>query len=163
MVTKSKRLGSERGVAMTEFALVIPVFLIVVAGLLAFGRVFFYWIEANHLASETARWAAVDQRPDLTKSLQAYAHDSGGTAEFTNAKVCIGVPGGTAPALGSPIEVKISKRFSFVPILGIGSVTIRGSATMRIERLANAGGTTPSYTYNTTADPTAGSPYGACS
>ena len=49
---------------MTEFALVLPVFMLIVAGLLAFGRVLFYWIEANHLANETARWAAVDRRPD---------------------------------------------------------------------------------------------------
>jgi Flp pilus assembly protein TadG len=163
-VDNSMRLKGEDGVAMTEFALVIPIFLIVVAGLLAFGRVFFYWIEANHLANETARWAAVDRRPDPGRTLQAYAHDSGGTTEFSNAKVCIQVPVPlrAAPVLGGPIEVKISKRFSFVPILGIGDVTIRGSATMRVERFANGAGTTPSYTYNTTTNPTAGSPYGAC-
>jgi hypothetical protein len=162
MYRKLRGLKSEDGVAITEFALVIPVFMIVVAGLLAFGRVFFYWIEANHLANETARWAAVDRRPDPVKSLQQYARDSGGTVEFGNAKVCIAVPGGGTPALGGPIEVKISKPFSFVPILGIGNVTVRGTATMRIERFANGGGTTPSYTYNTTANPTGGSPYGAC-
>ncbi len=50
---------------MTEFALIIPVFLLVVAGLLGFGRVFFYWIETNHDASETARWAVVDRNPYL--------------------------------------------------------------------------------------------------
>ena len=56
-------LKREDGVAMTEFALIVPVFLLIVAGLLAFGRVFFYWIEANHMASETARWAVVDRNP----------------------------------------------------------------------------------------------------
>ena len=48
---------------MTEFALILPVFVLLVVGLLAFGRIFFYWIEANHLASETARWAVVDRNP----------------------------------------------------------------------------------------------------
>ena len=152
-MTKSRRLRAENGVAMTEFALVIPVFLVVVAGLLAFGRVFFYWIEANHLANETARWAAVDRRPDPSKTLQQYARDSGGTVEFSDAKICIVVPGGGTPALGGPIQVKISKPFSFVPILGIAKVTIRGDATMRIERFGD--GTAPtSYTV--------GSPFGAC-
>ena len=56
-------LRRDDGVAMTEFALILPVFVLIVAGLLAFGRVFFYWIEANHLASETARWAVVDRNP----------------------------------------------------------------------------------------------------
>ena len=53
----------EDGVAMTEFALIVPIFLVIVAGLLGFGRVFFYWIETNHMASETARWAVVDRNP----------------------------------------------------------------------------------------------------
>jgi hypothetical protein len=152
-LTKIKRSAAEDGVAMTEFALVLPIFLIVVAGLLAFGRVFFYWIEANHLANETARWAAVDRRPDPGKTLQEYARDSGGTVEFSNAKVCIDVPGGGTPALGGPIEVRISKPFSFVPLLGIGNVTIRGASTMRIERFAD--GTAPT-------NYTVGSPFGAC-
>ena len=31
--------------------------------MLAFGRVFFFWIDANHQANETARWAAIDHNP----------------------------------------------------------------------------------------------------
>ena len=48
---------------MTEFALIVPVFLLIVAGMLGFGRALFYWIDANHLANETARWAVVDRNP----------------------------------------------------------------------------------------------------
>jgi len=40
-------LRRSEGVAMTEFALILPVFILIVAGLLGFGRVFFYWISAN--------------------------------------------------------------------------------------------------------------------
>ena len=43
-----------------QFALIVPVFLLIVVGLLVFGRLFFYWIETNHPANETARWAVVD-------------------------------------------------------------------------------------------------------
>jgi hypothetical protein len=159
-VATTKRLAGERGVAMTEFALVLPMFMLIVAGLLAFGRVLFYWIETNHLANETARWAAVDRRPDPSKTLQVYARDSGGTVEFSDAKVCIGTPDGSNPTIGGPIQVKISKPFSFVPILQIAPIKIRGEATMRIERFAN--GTTPSYSYSTSASPLAGAPFGAC-
>jgi TadE-like protein len=162
-LTKIKGWRGHDGVAMTEFALVLPIFVLIIVGLISFGRVFFYWIEANHIANETARWAAVDQRPDLTKSLQQYARDSGGTVEFSDAKVCIQVPTNppTAPVMGGPIQVRISKKFSFVPILGIGNITVRGSATMRIERFANNNGTSPSYTYNV-GNNLNGSPYGAC-
>jgi len=155
---------------MTEFALVLPVFMLIVAGLLAFGRVLFYWIEANHLANETARWAAVDQSPDPAKypqtnpnHLQQYALDAGGTVEFRDAKVCINYLGANpTPQPGDPVQVTIAKPFSFVPILGIAPITIRGEATMRIERFANGNGTTPSYTYSTGAAPLAGAPFGAC-
>ena len=158
---KRRDLRREDGVAMTEFALVVPVLLLLVAGMLGFGRVLFYWISANHLANETARWAVVDRAPDPTKTLQQYARDNGGTVEFTNAKVCITYLGtGSAPILGEPIQVKISKPFTLVPLLRVGTITIRGSSTQRIERFAN--GTSPSYTYSTTAAPSAGAPFGAC-
>lgn len=155
-------MGREDGVAMTEFALILPVFMLIVAGLLAFGRVLFYWIEANHLANETARWAAVDQRPDPSRTLQQYALDSGGTLEFRDARVCIGTPDGAPPVIGGPIQVEIAKDFSFVPILQIAPITIRGEATMRIERFAGGNGTSPTYSYSTAADPAAGAPFGAC-
>lgn len=161
-MAEGSKLARRDGVAMTEFALVLPVFMLIVAGLLAFGRLLFYWIEANHLANETARWAAVDQRPDPSKTLQEYARDSGGTLEFGDARVCIGTPEGTAPVVGGPIQVRIAKNFSFVPILEIAPITIRGEATMRIERFADGNGTSPSYSFSTTADPLAGAPFGAC-
>lgn len=154
---------------MTEFALILPVFVVIIAGLLGFGRVMFYWISANHLANETARWAAVDQNPDPAAypnpatALQEYARDNGGTLEFTDARVCIRfvappLPDGGDPpaAIGGPVEVIVAKPFSFVPILDIGTIMIRGSSTMRIERFAGNDRTAPAnYQF--------GSPYGSCS
>ena len=67
-VRRLPNLRASDGVAMTEFALIVPVFLLIVAGMLGFGRALFYWIDANHLANETARWAVVDRNP--------FAHDA---------------------------------------------------------------------------------------
>jgi TadE-like protein len=130
-------LRRDDGVAMTEFALILPIFMVIVAGLLGFGRVFFYWIEANHVANETARWAAVDRNPyGPSQTLQQHAANSA-TTEFAQgpgqATVCIDMLG---TELGDPVEVTVAKPFKFVPILGIGNITIRGSSTMRIERLS---------------------------
>ena len=133
-------LRRDDGVAMTEFALIVPIFLVIVAGLLAFGRVFFYWIETNHMASETARWAVVDRNPyGPGQTLQQHAAQSS-TIEFAgDVKVCIDFPGKTRTTadLGDPVRVRIQKPFNFLPILGMGAITIRGSSTMRIERFAN--------------------------
>ena len=73
--TAVKRIDLRRndGVAMTEFALVLPVFVLIIVGLLSFGRVLYYWIETNHVASETARWAIVDQNPFTPQTLQEHA------------------------------------------------------------------------------------------
>ena len=134
-------LKREDGVAMTEFALIVPVFLLIVAGLLAFGRVFFYWIEANHMASETARWAVVDRNPYSPTTLQQHAAQES-TVEFaSDVKVCIDFPGKTQTTadLGDPVRVRIQKPFDFLPILGMGTITVRGTSTMRIERLSNNG------------------------
>jgi Flp pilus assembly protein TadG len=127
----------DEGVAMTEFALILPIFMLIVAGLLGFGRVFFYWIQANHVASETARWAIVDRNPyGPGETLQQHAANSA-TIEFSQgpqeATVCITRSG---TALGDPLEVTVAKPFTFVPILNIGTITIRASSTMRVERLA---------------------------
>ena len=119
------------GVAMTEFALILPVFLVIVVGLLSFGRVLFYWIEANHVASETARWAIVDQNPFTGQTLQEHAARSS-TSEFeSNVRVCISFPDGQT--LGQRVVVKVQKPFSIIPFLGGGTITIRGASTMRIE------------------------------
>jgi hypothetical protein len=145
-------LRREDGVAMTEFALVIPVFLVVVAGLLGFGRVFFYWIETNHEASEAARWAVVDRNPYSPQTLQQHAI-GGSTIEFqSGTSVCIDYPEDGTPAvnLGDPIRVTIKKPMTLVPILGIGTITIRGSSTQRIERF-DADGTYPPTNYKTGA------------
>ena len=147
---------------MTEFALIAPVFLLIVVGLLLFGRVFFYWIEANHLASETARWAVVDRNPydsacpggpwtqaPNCRSLQVGARFGGQTDEFENGtRVCIDFPEGSPVELGDPVRVKVENTFE---IFGAWDLSIRGSSTMRIENFAN--GASAPVNYVAGADP----------
>ena len=56
-------LESDDGMAMAEFALIVPVFLLIFVGMVAMGRAFFLWNDVNHEANETARWAAIDHNP----------------------------------------------------------------------------------------------------
>jgi len=135
---------------MVEFALMAPVVLLLLAGMLGFGRLLFYWIDANHLANETARWAVVDRNPYGTSSLQQYVRDSG-TQEFAaDVKVCIDFPNGGAPQIGDPVRVRVEKPFSFVPIVNMFTVTVKASATQRIERFAS--GVSPPSTYSSAND-----------
>ncbi len=148
-----KRLNVRRdeGVAMAEFALILPVFMLIVVGMLVVGRLFFYWIETNHVASETARWVIVDRNPYLKapctlatatgatdcQSLQQHAALSA-TDEFAdNVRVCIDfpeTPSGTAVQVGDPVRVRVQVPATFFNFFGFG-VDIKGSSTMRVERL----------------------------
>src|SRR6185436_1634584 len=102
--TAVRRIDLRRsdGVAMTEFALILPIFMVIVAGLLGFGRVFFYWIQANHVASETARWAVVDLNPYAPTTLQQAAADSSSSEFNSDTTVCIARQG-TTLKIGDPL------------------------------------------------------------
>jgi hypothetical protein len=67
-VTDVRRSLNERGQATVEFAIVLPLLLLLIVGLFAFGNMFNSWLSLNHLANEGARWTAVDTVPPFTLS-----------------------------------------------------------------------------------------------
>lgn len=54
----------ERGAALIEFALLAPLLIILLMGIIEFGWLFAQMNEIRHVAQEGARWGAVS-RPDL--------------------------------------------------------------------------------------------------
>jgi Flp pilus assembly protein TadG len=158
--------GDEKGAALVEFALVVPILLVLLMAMLDFGKAFNYWIDETQLASSGARWAVVNaspgQCPDGTTatSLAAYIQcqadtkelRSGGTSSVANpAKVCISFPpvaGHSSPLVGDPVRVTVSVSYKWLPIIGqkISAVatTIKGESTMRLEA-------PPTYTASCTA------------
>jgi len=154
------RFGDERGVALTEFALILPVLMLLLIGMLDFGKAYNYWIDQTHLANEGARWAAVDKNPaGVTMTLQQYIASKANTDELKNGGtgsisdplgVCIAFPAGTSN-VGNPVEVRVATTYKWLPLIGdkisILQTTINGSATMRIEKkpvnYADGAGGTP--------------------
>jgi Flp pilus assembly protein TadG len=130
----------ESGVALVEFALVLPILLVLVLGILDFGRAFNYWIDETHLANEAARFAAVNRNQG---GLQAYVKSQGTTCELrgdctsksiaTPLQVCIEYPEGALA--GKPVRVTATATYHWLPFLGLGvtETTIRGTAEMRLE------------------------------
>jgi Flp pilus assembly protein TadG len=59
------RRGQE-GQALVEFALIIPLFLMIVVGMIQFGLALNYWLDMQRIANQGARWAAVDRYPIRT-------------------------------------------------------------------------------------------------
>ena len=135
---------SEAGVALVEFALVLPLLLVLLFAMLDFGKAFNYWIDETHLANEGARWAVVNKNPG-SGSLQQYIQQQADTPELRNGgtssvptplRVCISFPNGTAD-VGDPVHVSTSVTYNWLPFLGsrvgIAQTTVTGSSTMRLE------------------------------
>jgi hypothetical protein len=136
----------EAGVALVEFALVLPLLLVILFGMLDFGKAFNYWIDQTHLANEGARWAVVNKNPG-GGTLQEYIQQQADTPELRNGgtssvpgplQICISFPNGSAN-VGDPVHVTASSTYNWLPLLGnrigIAQTTITGSATMRLEAI----------------------------
>jgi Flp pilus assembly protein TadG len=151
----SLRLSDDRGQALVEFALVLPLVLVVIMGILWFGRAFNYSIDQTHLANEAARYAAVNANPSSsspslnawilsqldTTELKSGSSGPGSGVNAPGAQLTICYPNGTSK-VGDPVKVTVTSTFHFLPILKLADAPITGSATMRIEVPPGA---TPNY------------------
>jgi TadE-like protein len=59
---------SQRGTALVELAIVLPLLLVLLLGMLDFGKAYNEWIDETHLANEAARLASVNYCPDVAQS-----------------------------------------------------------------------------------------------
>jgi Flp pilus assembly protein TadG len=140
-----RRLRSEGGQAVVEFALIVPLLCLMIIAILHFGKVMNYWLDLNHVASEGARKVAVatygsygEYSDFVCDRLETSELRTGGTTSIPNpANVAISYPEGNSE-VGDPVEVLVSADYS-LPFIG-ATITLRGSATMRLERPANVAG-----------------------
>jgi Flp pilus assembly protein TadG len=143
----ARRLRSERGQAAVEFAMVVPLLCLIIIGILHFGKVMNYWLDLNHVAAEGARKAAVntyssDAQYDayIRGRLETGELRTGGTTSIPAAStIAVCLPEGGD--VGDPVTVQVAVGYS-LPFIG-SAVTLRGTATMRLEQQADyAGGGT---------------------
>src|SRR5213592_763634 len=67
MLGGRRRYGmDQRGAALIEFVLVLPLVLMLLFGMIDFGKAFNYWNDETHLANEAARQAVVNKCPSCT-------------------------------------------------------------------------------------------------
>jgi Flp pilus assembly protein TadG len=134
--------GGERGQAMVEFALVLPLLLLLIFGIFDFGRAINYWIDATHMSNEAARYASVGNTPTgcstIAACIKAQADSpelkNGGTTSVPNpVRVCVLQPGSTA--VGTPISATSTFTYNWLPFLNLSvtQTTITATATMRLE------------------------------
>jgi Flp pilus assembly protein TadG len=141
---RTRRLArSEDGAALVEFTLVVPILVVLVMGILWFGRALNYGIDETHLANEAARYATVNKNPGPAATLQESVRGQADSSELKNGgtssvpspgQLCIDFPNGTSN-VGDPVKVTMSVNFNWLPILDlpVTQTTIRSSAVMRLE------------------------------
>ncbi|MGB5994784.1 MAG: TadE/TadG family type IV pilus assembly protein [Candidatus Deferrimicrobiaceae bacterium] len=129
----------EKGQNLVEFALILPVFLLLVVGMAEFGR---GWMTRNILTSaarEGARVAAIqpDSPTSITQGTLA-ANDVLNSANLPAPPPVVIVD--TAPGLSFPaVQVDVTYTVSvflanFIPGLSGPTFNLKGTATMRRER-----------------------------
>lgn len=136
------RLHQERGQALVEFAVVLPVLILIILGIIYFGRYEDYSNQMTQLAEEGARWAAVNNNPSSTQTLQTYVQSQAqpelqaGSSDVTSAaQIYIYYPTGSSNAVGNQVRVCVVATVKY-PFFGVGgtSSTMAEAATMRIEQ-----------------------------
>ena len=140
----ASRLKSQSGAALVEFALVAPLFLLLLFGMLDTGKAFNYWNDATHLSHEGARFAAVDKipNPELNATLADWLRGRADTAELRDGSASV-----TGPIdvcfrfepdmnVGSAVTVRVSFTYEFMSVLDldVAQKEMTQESTMRIER-----------------------------
>lgn len=141
IVRPRRPLASERGAELIEFAIVLPLLLLVFVAIVDFGLLFQRYVVLTNAAVEGARVAVLPlyTKADAEDRVREYALNGGIPNTVTPTVTDINLPGvggGTWP--GIEVEVTNVYTYSYIgPILAIfggsfaGDVTLTARSTMR--------------------------------
>lgn len=145
-MTRNHRDGS-RGQSLVEFALILPVFILVLVGILDLGRAVYAFNTLNNAAREGSRLAIVDQ---TVTHIKAHAAQQTGwlgvkpaqvTVDFRSpddpltAGSCPGAPGSGA-IVGCLAVVRVEYAFdAATPVISqiVGTISLAGESRFRVE------------------------------
>lgn len=125
-----------------EFAFVLPLLLLILMGIIYYGRYINYANDETQLASSAARWAALNNNPGSGSGLtlqkyvaqQAAPGLTNGSSDVSPVQVYIYYPSGSTGQYGQPVRACVTNNVNFIPILGVSSSTIVQTATMSVEQ-----------------------------
>lgn len=130
----------------------LPVLLLLVFGIFYFSLFMNYSNDETHLASEAARFAAVNSNPGSGggQTLQQYvlAQAPGGLTSANGdvtspAKLYLYFPTGSSGKAGDALRACVTATIKFLPLFGLANQTITQTATMRLEQDASWTADTP--------------------
>lgn len=109
-LTRSRH--SERGQSLVEFAIMLPVLLIILAGVLDLGRLYYAYVAVTDAAAEGASYAAIkpDDSAGIYKRAQAA---SGGQVQLAPELVHVD-PDPPPTQSGAPVTVTVAYTFTLL-------------------------------------------------
>jgi len=153
-------LKAEQGQTLVEFALILPILLVLVIGIFDFGSAFNSKNDLNFLANTAARFAEVNSCAPCgsgSNAIRDYVKSTADTSQLNGQlTILFCLPSGTG-AVGDPLEVTTSAPFNWlaVDLPGLkngGSSALQSNVNVRILQAPDPTGTPPSpalYTLST--------------
>jgi Flp pilus assembly protein TadG len=136
---RTRRKKREKGQALVEFALLVPIFLLLLFAIVDFGMGFYSWIEVTHAAREGARLGAV-QATSVEIEDRVYETVSLPNEATRMTVTVINAQGGP----GESVEVQVDYDYDLItPLAGLvqfvsgdilgPTITFSSTAEMRLE------------------------------
>ncbi len=133
-----------RGQSLVEFALILPIFILLLVGLFDFGRAIYGYNTISNAAREAARVAIVNQTTSEIKaeavkqSVSLNIPSSQVTVTYANRDLSSGAPCNTTPIQNGCIaQVTIVYQYrAATPLIGnlVGDLNLSSTARMPVER-----------------------------
>lgn len=140
-----KRIRSEKGAALLEAAITMPIILLISVGIFEFGRAYQTWQVLTNAAREGARMAVISGSTDTDVATRVRNYmKAGSLPNYSTATVTI-VRGVTLTGADTASEIRIDYPFQFMvlnPVVRLvapsdtktgAPITMRSSALMRNE------------------------------
>lgn len=134
------RRGSRRGQSAVEMALILPVLLVVLMGIIEFSRALFTRSVLSNAAREGARygiihptWATNADNADPDNIAARTKRLTTGLTQ-ANLSVVVEFPDGSG-TVGNRLRVTVSYPFRLILPFPVSAIVLRSSSTMRIEQM----------------------------
>jgi len=138
-------LRSEQGQTLVEFALILPLLLLLVLGIFEFALAFNTKNDLNFLANTAARYAEVNAcggcPSNGSDTIADYVENTANTGKLASPPqitfTLLPGPSGSSGAVGDPLKVTACADFSYLggvslPGMPSGTITLWSTATVRI-------------------------------
>lgn len=132
---RRRRCANDAGAAVVEFAIVVPLLLLILFGLIDFGRLFFVQLSAKNAVREVARQLAVNNGPAAAAAQTAFNNSIISFSNLSSAPITWTISPTSCGDPSDPDAVSVSVSVPFKPVipLALTGMDVPASTTMRCE------------------------------